>query len=125
MTTSENADADNKQGNGSEWPPGTAATGDDPAIGITNLGSMSTLGRGTGMENILSAETDADGWYTGMIPGFSKKLGVRHVISQSGEGDWWEAKVGDDVRPHRYLNKVAAQQGALAEVQRLRIAGQD
>jgi hypothetical protein len=95
------------------------ATGD--GVGIVRLGNALT-GQSTGAENILSAETDADGWYIGKLPGFSKEIAVRHVLN---DGGWWEARVGTESRPHKYLDKEAAQQGALAEVQRLRIAGID
>jgi hypothetical protein len=75
-----------------------------------------------GQEGVLSAQPDADGWYVGHIPGYRQQIGVRET-SADGQS-WWEARVDSTPRPHRYLNRVTAQQGALAELQRLKIAGE-
>lgn len=104
---------------------GQAEEGSAPGEGIANITRLNATGRGTGEESILSAETDADGWYTGVVPKFSKTIGVRKVLGGAIEGDWWQARVGQMERPHKYLNKYIALQGALAEVQRMRIAGED
>jgi hypothetical protein len=115
------------------WPP---TTPDSVTISIDQFDPNVATGEGIGVtirpidtnglpgaSGVLSRDPDIDGWYAGNIPGYRQAIGVREATD--GSQKWWEARVGNELRPHKYLNRVSAQQGALAELARLKIAGKD